>query len=120
MTLQLGTNIITVTARDAAGNQATDVLTVTYSAAAPAPAPAPTPDIVLTGRLYESGRWVRAFLAWSAVTGRSIDVYRNGVKIARTSNDGSTSDSPRGYGPFAYRVCVTGTTTCSNTLTLSR
>jgi hypothetical protein len=120
ITLQLGTNVITVTAKDAAGNQATDVLTVTYSTAAPAPAPAPTEAIVLSGRLYASGKWVKAFLEWSDVRGRSIDVYRDGVKITRTSNDGSTTDSPRGYGPFSYRVCVTGTTTCSNTLTLSR
>lgn len=119
MTLQLGTNIITVTARDAAGNQATDVLTVTYSTAQ-APAPAPTPAITLSGRLYASGKWVKAFLQWSNVSGKYIDVYRDGERITRTSNDGSTSDSPRGYGIYTYRVCVTGTNTCSNTLTLSQ
>jgi hypothetical protein len=120
MTLSLGTNVITVIARDAAGNQASDVLTVSYSAPAPAPIPTPTPSIVLSGRLYESGRWVKAYLQWSIIQGRYIDVYRNGSRINRTSNDGSTSDSARGSGPFNYRVCVSGTNVCSNTLTLTR
>jgi Glucodextranase, domain B len=121
MTLSLGTNVITVIARDAAGNQASDVLTVSYSAPAPAPAPIPpTSAIELRGSIYSSGRWVKASLQWSMVQGRYIDVYRNGSRINRTSNDGSTTDSPRGSGPFTYRVCVTGTNVCSNTLTLTR
>ena len=121
MTLSLGTNVITVIARDAAGNQASDVLTVSYAAPAaePAPVPTPTPSIVLSGRLYSSGRWMKAYLQWSNVTGRYIDVYRNGTRINRTSNDGSTTDSPRGTGPFNYQVCVSETNICSNTLTLT-
>jgi hypothetical protein len=118
----LGTNVITVTATDAAGNRATDVLTVTYTLASPAPAPAPvpTPSITLSGRLYSSGRWVKAYLQWSRVQGRYIDIYLNGSRVDRTSNDGSTTQSPRGSGPFYYRVCVSGTSTCSNTIMLTR
>lgn len=120
MTLQLGDNVITVTARDAAGNQASDRLTVTYTAPAPAPAPTPTPSITLSGRLYSSGRWAKAYLQWSSIQGRYIDVYLNGSRIDRTSNDGSTTEGVRGSGPFNLRVCVTGTSTCSNTITLTR
>jgi len=120
MTLQLGTNVITVTARDAAGNPATDVLSVTYSAPPPSPAPAPTPSISLSGRLYASGRWMKAYLQWSSVQGRYLDIYLNGSRVDRVSNDGSTTESPRGSGPYDYRVCVTGTTTCSNTITLTK
>jgi len=120
MTLQLGTNVITVTARDAAGNPATDVLSVTYSAPPPPPSPAPTPSISLSGRLYASGRWMKAYLQWSSVQGRYLDIYLNGSRVDRVSNDGSTTESPRGSGPYDYRVCVTGTTTCSNTITLTK
>jgi hypothetical protein len=115
LALQPGDNVITVTARDAAGNRATDVLTVTYSA----PAPPPAASIVLSGRMSTSGRWVRAYLNWSGAQGGSIDVYRNGTRVSTTSNDGSTTDSPRGFGLFSYRVCVAGTSVCSNTVTLS-
>jgi putative Ig domain-containing protein/fibronectin type III domain protein/glucodextranase-like protein len=116
MTLQLGTNVITVTARDAAGNTASDVLTVTYSAPV---VPSTTTSIVLSGRLYKSGRWMKAYLQWSTVDGRYIDVYQNGAKVDRTINDGSSTENPRGSGPFDFKVCVAGTTICSNTLTLS-
>ncbi len=117
--LQSGTNVITVTARDAAGNQASDVLTVTYST----PAPAPTPsELVLTGRMYTSGRWGKVFLEWRWPTqqGKAIDVYKDGTKLTRTSNDGSYTDSVRGTGPFNYRICVSWSTICSNVVTLSK
>jgi hypothetical protein len=121
MTLSVGTNVITVKAVDGVGNQATDVLTVTYTAPPPPPAPpppAPNPSLTLSGRLSTSGRWVKAYLQWSSVEGRYIDVYLNGSRVDRTANDGSTTDTPRSSGPITYRVCVTGTTVCSNTLTL--
>ena len=118
ITLQLGTNVITVTAVDAAGNPSTDVLSVTYSA--PAPATSPTPSLSLSGRLYSSGRWMKAYLQWSSVQGRYIDIYLNGSKVDRVSNDGSATENPRGSGPYDYRVCVTGTSTCSNTITLTQ
>ena len=116
MTLQLGTNVITVMARDAAGNASTDVLSVTYSAPT---VPAST-SISLSGRLYSSGRWMKAYLQWSSAQGRYIDIYLNGSKVDRVSNDGSTTENPRGSGPYDYRVCISGTSTCSNTITLTR
>jgi len=112
VSLQGGANVITVTAQDAAGNKSADVLTVTYTA--------PPSSIVLSGSLYSSGRWVRASLTWTLVSGRYVDVYRNGVRVTRTSNDGSHTDGPKGDGPFSYRVCVSGTSVCSNTITLTR
>jgi hypothetical protein len=112
--LQLGTNIITVAARDASGNQAMDVLTVSYSA----PAPSTTP-IALTGSLYKGGKWTRASLRWSTVGARWMDVYRNGTWVTRTANDGSHVDTPRGEAPYTYKVCVSETNICSNTITLS-
>ena len=110
-----GDNVITVNAVDGAGRQANDVLTVTYTA----PAQAPTPSLSLGGKLYASGRWMKAYLTWSGnVQGRYIDVYLNGSQVTRTWNDGSTTESLRGSGPFKYYVCVAGTNVCSNTVTL--
>jgi hypothetical protein len=116
--LQTGTNVITVTARDAAGNQATDVLTVTYSSSS-STSTSPS-SITLTGSVYASGKWVKSMLQWTTVSGRYVDVYRNGSRVTRTSNDGSYTDSPKGNGPFIYYLCVTDTNICSNSITLSR
>jgi hypothetical protein len=102
--------VITVTARDAAGNQSADVLTVTYAA------PAPSTSIVLSGSSYQSGRWQKVLLRWTLVQGRHVDVYRNGSRVTRTNNDGSHTDSPRGTGPFTYLVCVSETNVCSNSV----
>jgi hypothetical protein len=121
MTLVLGTNVITVTAFDAAGNGSTATLSVNYSVPPPAPqAPPPAPSITLSGRMYASGRWAKAYLQWTSVQGRYLDIYLNGAKIDQVFNDGSTTENVRGSGTYNYRVCVTGTSTCSNTITLTR
>ncbi len=119
--LQTGTNVITVTARDAAGNQAMDTLAVTYAAPAPAPTPTPSPSLVLSAQLYSSGNWAKAILQWQWPTarGKKIDVYMNGIRT-RTVNDGSYTETLSGPGPFNYHICVAWTTICSNTVTLTR
>jgi hypothetical protein len=113
-----GANVITVTARDAAGNQAMDSVTVTYTVAAPAPGS----SLTLTATLYTSGEWTKALLQWSwpIQRGKMTDVYLNGKKLTRTPNDGSFTDSPSGPGPFNYRICVAWRDICSNTVTLTR
>jgi predicted secreted hydrolase len=110
--LQTGTNVITVTARDAAGNQSSDVLTVSYSAAAP--------SIILaaTGNYSRRERF-RVVLQWAQAQGRTVNVYRNAKVVARTSSDNYT-DKPGGRGPFSYRVCLPETTVCSNTVIVTR
>jgi hypothetical protein len=114
--LQSGTNVITVTAQDAAGNVGKDVLTVTYSA----PAQTPSTTLTLTGQLLSSGKWMKASLQWSQIKSKYMDVYLNGKWASRTSNDGSDVESPKGYPPYNYKVCVPYTTTCSNTITLTK
>ena len=113
--LQWGANVITVTARDGAGNQASDVLTVNYGATVPL-------ELVLSGQMYSSGSWNKVLLQWKWPTqrGKAIDVYRDGTKLTRTNNDGSYTDSVRGTGPYNYRICVAWTSTCSNILTVSK
>jgi hypothetical protein len=111
--LQGGTNVITVTALDAAGNPATDTLTVTYTVTTPAPS-----TVVLTAQLRGS-RWKTVNLAWTSAPWRSVDIYRNGVRIKNTRNDGYATDSISRSGTYSYKVCAGGSTTaCSNTATV--
>ena len=84
------------------------------------PAGAPNP-FSLSTRGYKT-RGVRAVdLTWSGA-GTSVDVYRNNVRILTgTANDGFQTDNIGGKGPgtFTYRVCNTGTSTCSNNSTVT-
>ena len=71
-------------------------------------------------QLQASGRKVGGIntvrLTWSGATSTNIDVYRNGVLIVTTANDGSYTDSTgdTGRARYTYRVCEAGTLTCSN------
>jgi hypothetical protein len=55
-------------------------------------------------------------LTWSGATSTNIDVYRDGMPIVRTANDGSYVDSTgdTGRARYTYQVCEAGTSTCSN------
>ena len=55
-------------------------------------------------------------LTWNGANSANIDVYRNGVLIATTQNDGGYDDSTgdTGRAQYTYRVCEAGTGTCSN------
>jgi serine protease len=55
-------------------------------------------------------------LSWSGATGSNVDLYRNGMVVATTGNDGFYTDSPggRGHATYTYEVCQAGTQTCSN------
>ena len=55
-------------------------------------------------------------LTWSGATSGNIDVYRNGMLIVTTANDGDYIDSTgdTGRARYTYRVCEAGTSTCSN------
>lgn len=62
-----------------------------------------------------------ATLSWNGAGTTSVDVYRDGVRVITTANDGSHVDSiaRKGGGSYSYRVCEQGTTVCSNTATVS-
>jgi hypothetical protein len=49
-----------------------------------------------------------------------VDVYRDGILITTTANDGEYTDAMnnRGGATYVYRVCEAGTSTCSNTSTV--
>jgi photosystem II stability/assembly factor-like uncharacterized protein len=55
-------------------------------------------------------------LKWRGTTAANLDVYRDGVVIATTPNDGLYDDSTdtSGQNRFVYKMCESGTQTCSN------
>jgi N-acetylneuraminic acid mutarotase len=59
-------------------------------------------------------------LTWDGATSSNIDVYRNNVLIATTTNTGTYTDSTgdTGRARYTYRVCEAGTQTCSNDVTV--
>ncbi|CAN5880373.1 hypothetical protein BH24GEM1_BH24GEM1_09240 [soil metagenome] len=59
-----------------------------------------------------------ANLSWTGA-GSSADVYRDNARIATVSGATYTDDLGRGSGTRTYRVCNAGTSTCSNSVTVS-
>ena len=86
------------------------------------PTPTPTPaQITLTAQGYLVRGKRTADLSWSGATSNRVDVYRNGVLIVTTRNDGFQTDKIGGPPPgtFTYKVCNQGTQTCSNNATVN-
>jgi N-acetylmuramoyl-L-alanine amidase/PKD repeat protein len=54
-------------------------------------------------------------------TGAQVNIYRDGVLIATTENDGFYTDdiNNRGGGSYTYQVCETDGSTCSNEATVT-
>ena len=67
------------------------------------------------------GRNTRASLTWSGSTAASVTIQRNGANLVTTANDGSHIDNvgKNATGTFTYRVCNAGTSTCSNSASIS-
>ncbi|MES3034315.1 MAG: S8 family serine peptidase [Gemmatimonadota bacterium] len=110
-----GTYAVSLTVTDDKGATAsvTQSVTVTASVATPPPT---TAAIVLTG-VQRTGRQQRLDLSWTGATSASVDVYRNGIRVTTTANDGAHSDNVgKRSGTYTHRVCAAGTSTCSNTL----
>ena len=118
ITVLEGTNNITVTARDAAGNVGSDTLTVTYTVTAPPPPPPPAPSVVLSASMTRQNRKSNVSLTWTSAPWSGVTVYRNGARLRDTANDGGYVDQLRSPGTYNYKVCQPGTTVCSNTVTV--
>ena len=78
--------------------------------------PPPPAGITLIVQGYKLKGIRHADLSWSGAASTSIDVYRNGGKVATTANDGFYTDNTgqKGSGTMTWRVCEAGTNTCSN------
>lgn len=78
-------------------------------------------EIVLTVDPWSDGPRRGGHLQWSGAASSSIEIYRDGVLIETTANDGDHRDGlPSGVsGPFEYQVCETGTGVCSKRVSLA-
>jgi len=71
------------------------------------------------GRKEEGINTVR--LTWRGAASTDVDVYRNGMVIVTTANDGTYIDSTGDTGRARYtdKVCEAGTMNCSNEVTVT-
>jgi hypothetical protein len=59
--------------------------------------------------------WKMVALTWTNASWRSVDVYRNNVRIKNQRNDGSANDTVPSRGTYDYKICAPGSATaCSN------
>lgn len=81
----------------------------------------PPEGITLSAVAYKVRGVQHADLTWSGATSTNVDVFRDGALIVTTANDGFHTDNigARGGGSYTYQVCEAGTTTCSNTVTVT-
>lgn len=109
--LSAGSHGITARVTDSHGVTSEAQVAVTIEAAATAV----TDGIILTARAYKVKGWQNVDLTWTGATSTSVDIYRDGAKIATTPNDGSFTDTinKKGSGTYAYVLCEADTTTCS-------
>jgi subtilisin family serine protease len=83
------------------------------------PPPPPPGNLVLTSTVKSRGTF-RVNLSWTGSTAASIDVYRNGTRIATVANSGAYTDNlGKTKGTYTHQVCEAASTTCSNTVTNS-
>ncbi len=112
-----GSHVLTATAStvpgeaDTADNARTATVNVTDSSAS---------GITLTATGFKERGLQKVDLAWSGATSTFVDIFRNGVLIATSENDGAFRDdiNVRGGGSYTYQVCEAGTSVCSNEATV--
>ena len=69
-----------------------------------AASPAATSPVTLTARVVRAKGSRYAELAWGGITDPTVDVFRDGVRLATVSNSGTHRD-PLMAGAHAYTVC---------------
>ncbi len=77
--------------------------------------------IELNTSLEMARRGYSVNLEWLNATARKVDVYRNGVVIATTGNDGTFTDTlaSDAFGMYTYQVCDQSSGNCSNISSVS-
>ena len=115
-TLSAGTHVITAAVSDSGGMSSSKQVTVTVTATTSAPPPSPN-GAVLAARGYKVKGQQKVDLTWSGLSGPTVDVYRNGTKVASVTNSGAGTDpiNSKGGGSYVYKVCEAGNSNCSNT-----
>lgn len=116
--LSVGTHVITATATDAGGLSGTASVTVSVVAATSTTTTTGAPN--LAAKAYKVKGRQQSDLSWTGVAATTVDVFRNGARVATVANTGATTDviNARGGGSYTYQVCGGGTSTCSNKATV--
>src|SRR5690606_26893976 len=110
-----GTRTVTLTVTDNDGATASTSQSVTTTTT-------PTEGIQLSANGYKVQGVKRVDLSWTGATGSSVNVRRNGSTVATVPNSGSytyNTGQRGGGGSDSYQVCEAGTSTCSNTVSVS-
>jgi PKD repeat protein len=108
-----GTFTVTLTVTDNLG--AANAVSKSVSVTAPVAS-----GITLSARGYKVKGVQRADLKWSGATGSTVSLFRNGARIAEPANTTTYTDviGAKGPGTYIYKVCNTGTSTCSPNATV--
>jgi hypothetical protein len=117
-TLSPGSHVITASVRDSGGLNASAQVKISIATSTTSTVASAT--LSATGFKVKAG-YQRVDLRWQGLSSTSVDVVRNGAKVATTANDGVYIDSTgrKGGGSYTYKVCAAGTTTCTNTVTVA-
>jgi subtilisin len=109
-----GTHTVMATATDSDGATGSASITITVGGGGGG-------GITLSVLAYKVRGDKYADLSWSGATSTNVDIYRDGALITTTANDGAHTDGPlgKGGGSATYQVCEAGTSTCSNSVTVS-
>ena len=78
------------------------------------------PSIVLSATGRFDGTRQEMTLTWTGAAGARVDIYRNGSFLRDTPNDGRDTNGRNFQGPatYVFKICQTGTATCSNEATV--
>lgn len=105
-----GTHVITASVTDSSGAVGSDSVTITVGGGGG--------DFTLTVMAYKVKGTKYADLSWTGAASTNVDVYRDGVLIITTPNNGAYTDGSlgKGGGSATYQVCEAGASTCSNSV----
>lgn len=83
--------------------------------------PPPPTAFALSATPYKVKGIQRVDLTWSGSTATSVDIYSGSAIITTTANDGAHTHNfgVKGAGTYQMKVCNAGTSTCSNTVTIT-
>ncbi len=106
----IGPHTIVATATDSGGLKGSSQIALTIT-----PPSSPSATLTAAGKIVSGLQ--RVYLSWAGLTAVKVDIYRNATKIKLALNDGASLDLLKTSvpGTYAYRVCVTGTQSCTNT-----
>ena len=111
--LSEGIHTITAEVTDSGDSTASDSIPITVSGGS-------DDGFTLSVNAYKIKGDKYADLTWSGANSTNVNVYRDNSQIETTDNDGAYTHGPFGKGkPATYQVCEVGTSTCSNTVSVS-